>query len=725
MAITTSSIPSTSAGAPPLPPPSPPPPTSSKTPTITTTITNGNTAEHVAPTTTDRRSPASSPPSLSPPLSPLLSPSPSSHSPSPSPSPPSPPNATSSSQARRHPTRSASREFLSDKATAALIRRTLCARHLADRGRNSPSPIQDLLPPLTSRNDVDLQLYALISIVLREFVQNWYNKITPDETFVAEIVQVIAHCTRGLEQRLRKVDLESLLFDELPELLATHVRAYRLAASPTTTSPLRTDSHQIYHSLWPLPALSPVPEPGNEASIQAQADNESAYRQLLVHGVLAVLLPTEDLENECLTSLVGQLLSELVLGNLVAAKLSEPWLIWEILIMATRLVHKRSSSGSPDGPDDPDGFPDKSTTVPHPSSIHVPPKKGNRPWSLDQVFWSFVQWIFLVAGMIRFIISIGTLSRSLPPRPHPSAVRIVETTDPNAQQDSRSPSYEALADAQTRPAKTPVIEFHIWRCIADLLEVEARMPWLQGTLSMVQWIALKGPGRVAALNGILDRLMSHYIHIRVLDPAHLPPLLRAIRAALFPNNAPGVSSLKPPSSGEELATLRRRCASALWGLLPKAVGELYYGTNKGPWSGVKACIITNEGVDVRTDPVKSGSSNFDNEYATNLRGGINVGSSRMPLPKENYPMIGNDATLSLLPQGHSQGSNGLDQTHPGYDNEDEARRLSEIETGIVDLFSDAYCNKHLIYGILELVLVRLVPELAEKGVGELWEERLH
>jgi hypothetical protein len=54
----------------------------------------------------------------------------------------------------------------------------------------------------------------------------------------------------------------------------------------------------------------------------------------------------------------------------------------------------------------------------------------------------------------------------------------------------------------------------------------------------------------------------------------------------------------------------------------------------------------------------------------------------------------------------------------------EARILSEIETGIVDLFSDAYYNKHLIYSVLELVLVRLMPELAERRVGELWEERL-
>jgi hypothetical protein len=111
---------------------------------------------------------------------------------------------------------------LSNRATLFLIRRALCPQHL-DKGKGPALPIEEILPPLTSRNDVDLQLYALISIILREFVQNWYNKITPDETFVAEIVQIIAHITRTLEQRLRKVDLESLLFDELPNLLDKHI----------------------------------------------------------------------------------------------------------------------------------------------------------------------------------------------------------------------------------------------------------------------------------------------------------------------------------------------------------------------------------------------------------------------------------------------------------------------------------------------------------------------
>lgn len=77
---------------------------------------------------------------------------------------------------------------------------------------------------MTSSNEVDLQLYAFIAIIIREFVQTWYSKITPDQVFVEEVVNVIAHCTRALEQRLRNVDLESLLLDELPELLEVHVQ---------------------------------------------------------------------------------------------------------------------------------------------------------------------------------------------------------------------------------------------------------------------------------------------------------------------------------------------------------------------------------------------------------------------------------------------------------------------------------------------------------------------
>lgn len=213
--------------------------------------------------------------------------------------------------------------------------------------------------------------------------------------------------------------------------------------------------------------------------------------------------------------------------------------------------------------------------------------------------------------------------------------------------------------------------------------------------------------------------MSHYIDIHVLDPAHLPPLLRAIRGALFPNNAPGVSTLKPPSSDEQLAALRRRCASALSGLLPTVVVELYYGTSSWAWFSAKANIVTNQSASLRTGSLSSNGHMNDDSYS----GNTGEATLRVQLPNQSRAAMRNDATLTSRPKVRSQEPNGLNQT-PLQNGNDEARSLFEIETGIVDIFSDAYYNKHLIYGILELVLVRLVPELAERGVGEIWKERL-
>lgn len=117
-----------------------------------------------------------------------------------------------------------------DAATIAFIKRVLCSEPnkshpLTYRGGDeiTDRPLDQLLPPLTSSNEVDVQLYAVICVILNQFVQTWYNRITPDGDFVDEIVQIIAHCTRGVEERLRHVDLESLLLDELPDLLHTHL----------------------------------------------------------------------------------------------------------------------------------------------------------------------------------------------------------------------------------------------------------------------------------------------------------------------------------------------------------------------------------------------------------------------------------------------------------------------------------------------------------------------
>lgn len=69
----------------------------------------------------------------------------------------------------------------------------------------------------------------------------------------------------------------------------------------------------------------------------------------------------------------------------------------------------------------------------------------------------------------------------------------------------------------------------------------------------------------------------------------------------------------------------------------------------------------------------------------------------------------------------SGGGGGLDASDHEANNHE--KMVDEVEQ-LLMVLSDDYCNKHVLYSILELVLVRLMPELTEKGVQELWDERL-
>ena len=110
----------------------------------------------------------------------------------------------------------------SEKATLAIIRRVLVTDNAADV-QETGRGIEELLPPLTSSNDVDIQLYAFIAIVVKDCISSWYSKVTSDNTFVEEVVRIMAHCSRSLEQRMRTLDVGKLILDEIPAVLQNHI----------------------------------------------------------------------------------------------------------------------------------------------------------------------------------------------------------------------------------------------------------------------------------------------------------------------------------------------------------------------------------------------------------------------------------------------------------------------------------------------------------------------
>jgi hypothetical protein len=247
-----------------------------------------------------------------------------------------------------------------------------------------------------------------------------------------------------------------------------------------------------------------VPKHDEPSSLSEQAENEAAYRELLVQAVLAVLLPTEDLENDCLTSLVGQIFSELIIGNIVANRLSEPWLVWEgLAILARTIQRKTSGSGhshtqhqqQPDGIPNPAGV-DGGTTV---------PRRAKKGFSLERLFWALMRWAFLLTALLRFVLITAITSRSLPRRRQDATGLREDDTQSKLEAESKPEFDNSSLFGQSESHKTPVLAFRVWPMLSNLTQLNLRMPWLSGALSMAQWMALTGPGRAGDVDGVLDR----------------------------------------------------------------------------------------------------------------------------------------------------------------------------------------------------------------------------
>ena len=250
---------------------------------------------------------------------------------------------------------------------------------------------------------------------------------------------------------------------------------------------MQIDARQVYHSLCPLPPLSPVPRPGDADSIAEQQRNEAAYRQLLVQAVLALLLPTEDLENPCLTSLVGQIFSEIIIGNAAANKAAQPWLIWEGICILARVVQERKEKK------------DKMSSRLVGRSPAEDVDKASRRWSVHGFFLSIINLCILFVTSIRLVAGAVIASSSLPPRlPSSPDTKGTSATQSKAKIPSESNTHVA-------PIPAPILDFRIWSCAGNLLELTTRMPWLNGFLSLVQHAAINGPARLGRLDGPIDR----------------------------------------------------------------------------------------------------------------------------------------------------------------------------------------------------------------------------
>lgn len=237
-----------------------------------------------------------------------------------------------------------------------------------------------------------------------------------------------------------------------------------------------------------------MPSEADAATILEQRENEAHWRQLLVQGVLAVLLPTEDLENACLRALVGEIVSEMIIGGGVSNKVCEPWLLWEAVEKIAEVLQGDAA---------PRGSPKATSRLEQFGLLSAGPADNaqpRKPWSagrwaigdLSSLFWTLCQYAFLAFTWLRVVVAALAASPSLPER---SAV----VSSPL--ESSRQSLHSVLAADEP----SAVLSMSAWTCAAQLLELKARMPWLAGVVSLLHWGAVSGPARVGCTNGPLDR----------------------------------------------------------------------------------------------------------------------------------------------------------------------------------------------------------------------------
>ena len=272
--------------------------------------------------------------------------------------------------------------------------------------------------------------------------------------------------------------------------------AYRIAHGFANISTLPADSRDVYHKLNPHPALTPVPDERDPSSMQDQAKAEASYRQLLVQGALAILLPTEDLDNACLRTLVADVIAEPILCNSIGGKICEGWFLWSSITRLIEAVHARTK---PDAVDPEIDAGTRSRLEKFGLLTEKEEKRGggkaNRQSAFSSAFWSILQNCYLAFITLRFVTFGLFASRSQPARS--------STILKPARSAGASPTTSGFqSDFQPRP----ILSAKIFSLISTISDLPHRMPWLSGLFALLQHHLTQGPLKtVGGTDGILDQ----------------------------------------------------------------------------------------------------------------------------------------------------------------------------------------------------------------------------
>jgi len=256
--------------------------------------------------------------------------------------------------------------------------------------------------------------------------------------------------------------------------------------------------------------------------------------KLVSDGILAILLPTEDLESGCERTLLREILSSLVFGN-VLDKLSEPFMIYELIATAVRQL--RPDLVPP--PPEPSPTPRRGSVKP---GVRLsPPPDPPRPLppprnALERSFSLFVKALSTLYSVLASFHYI--LLNPLPPRPN---------------------------------KRRPIIRTALPSCVSTFFNLRALQPWLPATLRL---ISKPFESRATTVGALLDDLLISKIYPHLSSPKLVVGMLKLARTALFPGDALGPPRKYP--SEKQKAIIRAETELVLLDVVPRTVTNMWW-----------------------------------------------------------------------------------------------------------------------------------------------------
>ena len=273
-------------------------------------------------------------------------------------------------------------------------------------------------------------------------------------------------------------------------------------AHPVHPMPDASDPEIVYHTLFPHPALSPAPVHG--LSTVEQVKNEAAYRQLLVQGVLAVLLPIEELKNPCLRTLVSDVIGDTILGNGIGGKASAGWLIWDSIAKAIEKGKDKAEhemSGAEIEVETRNRLEKFGLLSPKDQRRDVELIQVQRESTISDAFWRILQFCYMAFVTMRFVVieSFAAASAPLPGRSTSTSTSTVKAGQ------SRSPIAWSEEAPSAAAGKRPMLTYSVFGLVSQLLDVQSRMPWTYGILSLIRHHLTSGVLRLGSTDGLIDK----------------------------------------------------------------------------------------------------------------------------------------------------------------------------------------------------------------------------